>query len=78
MGNNVFLGLPDPVRILLWDLAILQNLDVIAKNRCQIRIQHEKISRKQQSFRYILARNRFYVKNKRKKQCEIASFLTRH
>ena len=41
--SNVFQGLPDPVRILLWNLAILQNLDVIAKNRCQIRIQHEKM-----------------------------------
>ena len=41
--SNVFQGLPDPVRILLWNLATLQNLDVIAKNRCQIRIQHEKM-----------------------------------
>ena len=76
MVSNVFEGLPDPVHILLWNLATLQNLDVIAKNRFQIRIQQEKMNRKQQSYCLLVARNRFYVKNKPEKECEITPFLT--
>ena len=64
-------------QVAIWNLATLQNLDVIAENRCWIRIQHEKISHKQRSFCLLFAQKRFYVKNRRNLECEIALFFSR-